>query len=434
MNNGIDTFRYPKDVRVDEIILINSNGTSIDLYDMFNELNVYEDIYSPVVSADITITDSLNIPSNAELTGQEKVLFSFYTPGDETRITQLMNLYKISDRMFVNDKTQSYVLHLVSDDMYKNLFKSISHSFTGTHSDIIERILLEEDFLNTKKKFNKDASVYDFKCVIPAWTPFETIQWLTERSLGADSLEPDMLFFETVDGYNLKSIANLINYEPIVEYVYAPNINQDRAHMKNLPIDFYTIDTYTMKSSFDQLTAIRNGMFAGSLDIMDVATGAKTHHTFNYLENFKENAQRRMNPGPLIPESMNYDEQMISEEFNSHILTLTTINNLFTGVPDNMMYEKWALQRNSLMRQLKSNVLEIEVPGDSTRRVGDFVSVVIPSMQVFDGGVFEEDKLLSGRYLVTSIRHIIVDDRHTMVMELSKDSYKQKLDTLHTQE
>ena len=76
------------------------------------------------------------------------------------------------------------------------------------------------------------------------------------------------------------------------------------------------------------------------------------------------------------------------------------------------------IQRNSI-------IIEFQVPGDSTREVGDLIYFSYPTekAEVRDEGLMEEHKYYSGRYLITAIRHRITDTEYTMHIEASKDSY-----------
>jgi len=82
-------------------------------------------------------------------------------------------------------------------------------------------------------------------------------------------------------------------------------------------------------------------------------------------------------------------------------------------------------KRISQQRQIESVRIQIEVPGDSAREVGDLIYFSYPSDEADTklSGHFKEHKYLSGRYLITALRHKITLDEYTMLIEASKDSY-----------
>ena len=148
MANTSENLRFPKDVRIDEIFFISSTGEAFDLRNVFVELNLYEDIYNNTMSGDILIEDALNIPSNAPIIGNERIYFKFYTPVvNATPIEFRGTIYKISDRMFVNDKRQTYMLHFTSDETVRSALTTISKSYSGKISEIMESIVTGKQVL-----------------------------------------------------------------------------------------------------------------------------------------------------------------------------------------------------------------------------------------------------------------------------------------------
>ena len=71
-------------------------------------------------------------------------------------------------------------------------------------------------------------------------------------------------------------------------------------------------------------------------------------------------------------------------------------------------------------------MIKIDIPGDSRRRVGEIVELLIPSAEFLPLKIGESvlDDLLSGKYLVTAIgHHIVRQDGYYMGIEMMKDSY-----------
>ena len=80
---------------------------------------------------------------------------------------------------------------------------------------------------------------------------------------------------------------------------------------------------------------------------------------------------------------------------------------------------------------LSTVVLEIEVPGFTGISVGEVVHFTHPSFKPVKTSTEKDyDPYLSGRYLITSIRHMVnlkLTKNHTMLVELVKDSFNQSL-------
>ena len=60
-------------------------------------------------------------------------------------------------------------------------------------------------------------------------------------------------------------------------------------------------------------------------------------------------------------------------------------------------------------------------------RVGYIISLKIPSNQPSDGS-WTWDPYLSGRYVITSIKHAMTNTVHNTILTLNKDSYSVPID------
>ena len=85
-------------------------------------------------------------------------------------------------------------------------------------------------------------------------------------------------------------------------------------------------------------------------------------------------------------------------------------------------------ERRSQMQQFKGMVIEVTVPGDSRRRVGDIVRTEFPAEPVVSNRQDDTTDLsISGKYMVTHIRHQIRKDDYKLVMELSRNSRAKRI-------
>jgi hypothetical protein len=84
------------------------------------------------------------------------------------------------------------------------------------------------------------------------------------------------------------------------------------------------------------------------------------------------------------------------------------------------------LMRRSQLKSLQGQVIEITVPGDSRRRIGEIIRVEIPS---YESRVKEDylDTSISGKYMISHIKHVIKKDDYKLVLEISRNARSQKL-------
>ena len=65
---------------VQQCQLMTTNGTTYDIRQLVQSINIYEDIFSTAVSGDITIKDTNNMIMNGPIIGEEKLILKIQTP------------------------------------------------------------------------------------------------------------------------------------------------------------------------------------------------------------------------------------------------------------------------------------------------------------------------------------------------------------------
>ena len=94
-DNGVNN---SKDYEIKSLELINSGGQTIDLRDIFVELQIFQDIYSSVMNGNILINDGNDTFSNFYLCGNEYLKVSIDKPGLNRPLERLFRIYKTTDR------------------------------------------------------------------------------------------------------------------------------------------------------------------------------------------------------------------------------------------------------------------------------------------------------------------------------------------------
>jgi len=91
-------------------------------------------------------------------------------------------------------------------------------------------------------------------------------------------------------------------------------------------------------------------------------------------------------------------------------------------IKDNNRIEDYFLKRKYMMNAIMTQKIIIDLYGDSTKRVGQVVSLYTPKISA-DQAVQQEkaDKNFSGNYLITSIRHTLAS-AYSCKLELSRNA------------
>ena len=223
---------YPQDYSLKTLNFLTANGNRIELKRLMLELSYYEDIYSFSVSGYITLIDAQGFIEMLQLTGNEYIEINFgKVKGGKNETDQLYRVYKIGNRLPAgNQNSETYTLYFCSEELLLSEQIKISKSYKGKKvSEIVKDVLTDKLKIKNNKinSLEETTGVYDF--IIPRLKPFETISWLSTYARPKNSPGADMVFFETKDGYNFKSLQTMFGDTPYATYKYqAKNIDDDR--------------------------------------------------------------------------------------------------------------------------------------------------------------------------------------------------------------
>ena len=419
----------PGDIVLTEISLISYTGFTMNVRGQLESIVLYEDLFSNSLSGTLVLKDSMNLSKHFPVVGLEKVRVSFYTPGDvegDQEIELQFRGYSHKSLDSSTDNTKYLTIDLVSQIESKNKETRISRSYRKMpYSKMVESLFeqLKEDGITYKTVISKTSGLYNL--IIPFWTPLYAINWIASKSISTNSLSHcDFVFYQTIDGtYNFTSISDLKQRDVVARYNRAPGGRRDDAG--NLPVQDYlrNIEDHIVLKSPDYWEAQSLGVYSSNLTTFDITRKSVSRSNYNYYGQVTNNNEPKVAEEPLLP-SVQKD---ISRKYSSYRKFLPKHSYLFDGFRNNDNVELYALRNQSLMQRMHMMQLKIEVPGDSRLRVGDKINITIPSTEDTKDKEEWRDTMLSGNYLITSIRHLIQDGSYKMNMIVSRDSYEEPL-------
>jgi hypothetical protein len=435
----------PGDVITEEVIITNTSGLKLDIRNFCRTLTLFEDIFSNVLMGTAVVFDSNNLISKIPFKGDEYLTISYRTPGFKEKISKSFYITKVDDRQFIaTDRQSLYSLSFMSIEGFQDNIKDVSKKYSGSTDTIVRRVFT--DYLKTPRSvisggetptFFKDKLSSHATIVVPSWNPLKTINWAAARSFISGTSAPNFLFFESNKGFYFNSIEQLIKQQRetkqiFAEYTYSPTANK----IENVKNSNYTYTKPELTKQFNivrKMNAFRQydviegqdyGYYASKLISIDLGLKVaiefendyhKKFTTFEHLEKpafqtFSNNLRRN-------PESY---KVVLNKHFRLH------------NDAKDPQYEKWALERNSLLYEISKNLrIELEVPGRTDIEVGRLINFLYPkNIDKTDGNAVEDtfDPYMSGLYLVTAIRHEFNLNKHTMFLEVTKDSFKKSVD------
>jgi hypothetical protein len=465
MEYTYEGLQHPGEFILDDLLLVTSSGLEVDLVTSVMGLTLYEDLLSMTISGTIAIQDSINLPSYGPLIGQEYLYLKIRTPTfkDPSAIIDFSKnvflVHTISKRQDIGNGVQGFVLNFVSQELVKNQRLKVVQSFTDPWSEIVLKLLTESKYLNTKKKIDIEATAGIKKFVAPNVRPMDLIVTGMKQAISEFKGEPTYLFYETLKGFNFRTLASLYNREEQLEYVISvpgTSVKESQSFGYRKPAgvidvmdELQTVQSFEVVSNNDSITNYRTGMYGSKLLIHDIISKSYTTNTYNYHDNFADEAHivggvtANKAEFPLASALPITERGERVSDFPARTFMMPT--SLTGGVDSQhttqnntnpyMAYDphKWIQRRNSQMIQLE-NALQVNilVHGQTVTNVGDKVILNLPYTASVDTKRKDKfDRLYRGPFLIKRIRHdfnmSVSPRKHQMYINLVKDSLEEEL-------
>ena len=454
MAKGIQT---AGEFKIEELKLVTTSGLEVDLTTSVIGLTLFEDIFSMTISGTIAIADSVNLASYGPLLGQEYLYLKISTPTfkDDSSIIDFSKnaflVHSISNREKLTDGVQGFTLSFVSPELVQNQRLKVTQSLTDTWSNIVKKMLTDSNYIDTKKKIDLEPTAGIKKFVAPNIRPLDIVVLGMKQAVSEFKGEPTYLFYETLKGFNFRTLASLYNTAPQLDYsTVATGSNSVGSKDYNILNELSTVLNYEIISNNDSIANYRTGMFGSKLITHDIISKSYDTKIYNYHDNFEEESHivGGVTAGklefPLASELSLNDKGLRVSDFPARTFMMPT--SLAGGVDSQhttenntnpyMAYDphKWLQRRNSQMIQLE-NALQVNIMthGNTLINAGDKVILNLPYTASVKPDKNEKfDRFYKGPFLIKRIRHDFIMNespkRHRMYMNLVKDSLEEELD------
>jgi hypothetical protein len=428
---------YPGQVDFQYLKLVSTNGLVIDLDDYLIEFNLFEDIFSNFLHGQILINDSLNILSRLPIRGDEMLIVSFGTPQLNAYFQKIFAVYSVTDQKTVADNnTQIYTLHFCSTEGVVDANLAIYKPFSGTISTVSKQIF--DDFLSNPAyvKFKENDIEVDentssnlfltetqnkIKFISPGWSPAKCLNWLASKAIPKEGKACDFLFWESTAGFFFASIEDLIkgtysNNRLAGDYYYIP---PGTFESSDIIEKLFLAQGFEVISFVDNLKNFSEGFYANRIVSYDPLKKQVKTTDFDYTTEYNTFTQTE---GPLSIAPFSSD---ILKNSAAYTKIYPASSKLFSGINDNFPQRMPNIfgNRNTKLLELNNFKINLTVHGRSDLFVGSMIRFnypeTSPHADTSEGGT---DKIFSGNYLVTAIRHKINYRTHVMVLELVKNS------------
>jgi hypothetical protein len=422
---------YIQDYSIDALNFVTSAKKKLDIKRLVAEFSYYEDIYTFAASGYVTLTDAQGFVELLQLTGNEHLEVNFGKIKDaKNNLKKTFRVYKLSNRTPAgNMNAEFYTLYFCSEELLLSEQTKISKSYTGKKiSENIQDILVEKlkvsrDNINV---IEETTGINDF--VVPKVKPFEAISWLSNyaRPKSTGTVGADMLFFETKNGFNFRSLQSMYKSKPYATYTYqAKNIDDTQQTMQDKAT---TVIKYEIVKSHDMLNEISSGTFANRLISIDPLTRSYKVTDFDYTKYRSQSSALNSNAAASEAKNRLGKTQAQSSEAvlkvvvgNSNQKDVAYVKQ-HDGASKDVFIENYIPNRTAQIALANYTVIKLSIPGDPGITAGRTIEFNLYSLSR-KNSQRELDKFYSGKYLVTAVRHIIIAPNvYQTILEISRDS------------
>ena len=177
-SNVVSTAQF----KIKKLAIVSKIGP-IDVSGLFEELNIHDCIFTPCITGNILINDSIGLTNKLAFDGSEVLVVEMGKTEQDAVFSKSFRIYKQSERKSINLNSEAYLLHFVSDEFILSQQTRVAESFKETYSKVVERILKE--YLGVRDDmvgyFEESEGIRNV--LIPNKKPFDAIRFCSKRAL-----------------------------------------------------------------------------------------------------------------------------------------------------------------------------------------------------------------------------------------------------------
>ena len=302
----------------------------------------------------------------------------------------------------------------------------VTQAYKGTYTDIIKKILVSYLKVPDNKLngvIENTTGIRDI--VIPNLKPLDAIEWCAKRAID-ENRSPNYVFFENSLGYHFASLSTLVSQKEVFEIRFrAKNLEET-----SVIDDLFSPKHYEMINQVDKIKATRDGVNAGTFIGFDPITRKVAARKITYEDHYS--AMRHGNDGPNYSASVNRGGEDSSQAYDSK----KTVSSFGTFRKDSAYIKKYdpsslskieaqedfIFQRKAIFSNLMNKRMKLVMPGNFQLTSGFNLNVRVPNFALRDNKEENDDRSLSGRYLIIAARHIIGFQKHETILEMATTS------------
>jgi hypothetical protein len=272
--------RTKSSFELDQVLLESERlPKSVDLKRVVTDLDIFEHLDKPYLTAEMSIADQTNLYETAGIIGGERITITITSAKDDVSVPITNHFYVTKAKViYANDDSQLVIFSLIEDIAFISNLYNVNRHYSGKCGNIIEKIakqyfkeqLSSDEPLSQLKNENQNLHL-----IVPNMDPLEAMQWVRNRATTVEgfpfylhsSLTKDSLFF--------RDLGTLLT-QPVINPIERFRI--DKASLDS-PSNKMIIN-HKFESFQNIVTMIAKGLIGSSYRYID--TTQETSRTFSF--------------------------------------------------------------------------------------------------------------------------------------------------------
>jgi len=420
-----------------ESILLESERlpAPIELKNITTDLEIFEHLNLPYLTALLSIVDSNNVYSDADLLGGETISVQIKSTRENAKaIRKKFYILEIINTQKVNDNNQVVSFQLIEDIGYISNLINLNKSYTGKSSLIIEKIAknyLGKDLITS----NNDSQ--SMKVIIPNLSPLEAMRWIKDDTTTTNGY-PFYLFSTLAKNELMFFDLGTLLSEPIINDV-PYRAWESASQSMDLTVSRRIIKNYEV-NSFDNLyLLIKDGIIGAKYEFINTLKNERIRFDFDVAKDLlkpllDKSVLKKPQTEPLFSPSYLHNEKSFNKYKSRTITNIggsspykNTVNTFSAySEGDNIADYKLGILSTAMNKLMKKNPMVITVSGldfidgDKHSTIGNNIRLVFQRAIPEDHSTEWFDPKLSGEYLIYAARHVFKKERYDITMTCIK--------------
>jgi hypothetical protein len=260
---------HPLYVAQTKILVSSPRYPTQEITKIVAEVNMYENIGLPYITARLVIIDSANASNAVQFQGQEKVQIIVLDSEAQPIINKEFICMGVEFGQKVGDDKSAYVVKLVEEHVMLSNLTRFSKVYQGKPEAICNAVCSEQMGVSVSAD---GSSQSDMRVVFPfTVSPLEAANWMAARCTNGSGIP--FYFYSTMDdeSLQLKDISVLLGQGPFndKDFVYGTTGNKEAGGPEDYDILSKKITNYTINNNEDTLLAMARNVYGGYYNFVD---------------------------------------------------------------------------------------------------------------------------------------------------------------------